>query len=141
MCFFQTLPRLLDAPSIESVNATIVSCGARHSSIITGIYHVDFYCLQFASLLQVRPFCNSLLVTYCSYFIALYVPESGEFLNIISVIRRSIIPVRKCCKLDRTRCSAPLLSTRNFLRICLYVLTTSVAFISCSELVTLCETK
>ncbi|KNA17514.1 hypothetical protein SOVF_079260 isoform B [Spinacia oleracea] len=32
----ETLPRLLDAPSIESVNATIVSCGARHSSIITG---------------------------------------------------------------------------------------------------------
>ncbi|XP_021757263.1 ultraviolet-B receptor UVR8-like isoform X2 [Chenopodium quinoa] len=31
----ETLPRLLDAPSIESVNAKIVSCGARHSAIVT----------------------------------------------------------------------------------------------------------
>lgn len=31
----ETLPRLLDAPSIESINATIVSCGARHSAIVT----------------------------------------------------------------------------------------------------------
>lgn len=31
----ETLPRLLDAPSIEDVNAKIVSCGARHSAIVT----------------------------------------------------------------------------------------------------------
>lgn len=33
----QTLPRLLDAPSLESKHAKIVSCGARHSTILTGI--------------------------------------------------------------------------------------------------------
>ncbi|CAO2817130.1 unnamed protein product [Amaranthus hypochondriacus] len=31
----ETLPRLLDAPSIENVNAVIVSCGARHSAVVT----------------------------------------------------------------------------------------------------------
>ncbi|KAL9226627.1 hypothetical protein vseg_002416 [Gypsophila vaccaria] len=31
----ETLPRLLDAPSIENVHAKIVSCGARHSAIVT----------------------------------------------------------------------------------------------------------
>ncbi|KAH9625958.1 hypothetical protein KSS87_021872 [Heliosperma pusillum] len=31
----ETLPRLLDAPSIENVNAKIISCGARHSAIVT----------------------------------------------------------------------------------------------------------
>lgn len=34
--FLQTLPRLLDAPSVENVNAKVVSCGARHSAIVTG---------------------------------------------------------------------------------------------------------
>lgn len=33
----QTLPRLLDAPSLENVHAKIVSCGARHSAVITGM--------------------------------------------------------------------------------------------------------
>ncbi|OVA15573.1 Regulator of chromosome condensation [Macleaya cordata] len=31
----ETLPRLLDAPSIENEHAKLVSCGARHSAIIT----------------------------------------------------------------------------------------------------------
>ncbi|XP_038890558.1 ultraviolet-B receptor UVR8 isoform X3 [Benincasa hispida] len=31
----ETLPRLLDAPSVENVNAKIVSCGARHSAIVS----------------------------------------------------------------------------------------------------------
>ncbi|XP_004307465.1 PREDICTED: ultraviolet-B receptor UVR8 [Fragaria vesca subsp. vesca] len=31
----ETIPRLLDAPVLENVNAKIVSCGARHSCIIT----------------------------------------------------------------------------------------------------------
>ncbi|KAM7270892.1 hypothetical protein ACFE04_030106 [Oxalis oulophora] len=31
----ETLPRLIDAPSLEDVNAKVVSCGARHSAIIT----------------------------------------------------------------------------------------------------------
>ncbi|XP_028552028.1 RCC1 domain-containing protein 1 isoform X1 [Dendrobium catenatum] len=31
----ETLPKLLDAPSLESMNAKIVSCGARHSAIVT----------------------------------------------------------------------------------------------------------
>lgn len=32
----QTIPRLLDAPSLENVHAKLVSCGARHSAVITG---------------------------------------------------------------------------------------------------------
>lgn len=32
----QTLPRLLDSPSLESKHAKIASCGARHSVIVTG---------------------------------------------------------------------------------------------------------
>lgn len=32
----QTLPRLLDAPSLENMHAKFVSCGARHSALITG---------------------------------------------------------------------------------------------------------
>ncbi|XP_043814503.1 ultraviolet-B receptor UVR8 isoform X3 [Manihot esculenta] len=31
----ETTPRLLDAPSLEDVNAKIVSCGARHTAIVT----------------------------------------------------------------------------------------------------------
>ncbi|GAA0176127.1 guanyl-nucleotide exchange factor [Lithospermum erythrorhizon] len=31
----EILPRLLDAPSLENVNARTVSCGARHSAVIT----------------------------------------------------------------------------------------------------------
>lgn len=31
----ETLPRLLDAPSVENVNAKVVSCGARHSAIVS----------------------------------------------------------------------------------------------------------
>ncbi|KAK9913604.1 hypothetical protein M0R45_037415 [Rubus argutus] len=31
----ETIPRLLDAPILENANARIVSCGARHSAIIT----------------------------------------------------------------------------------------------------------
>ncbi|VFQ80398.1 unnamed protein product [Cuscuta campestris] len=31
----ETLPRLIDAPSLENVNAKVVSCGARHSAIVT----------------------------------------------------------------------------------------------------------
>ncbi|XP_044508522.1 ultraviolet-B receptor UVR8-like isoform X2 [Mangifera indica] len=32
----ETLPRLLDAPSLKNFHAKIVSCGARHSAMITG---------------------------------------------------------------------------------------------------------
>lgn len=32
----QILPRLLDSPSLESKHAKMVSCGARHSAIVTG---------------------------------------------------------------------------------------------------------
>ncbi|CAI0443332.1 unnamed protein product [Linum tenue] len=32
----ETLPRLLDAPSLENESARMVSCGARHSAIVTG---------------------------------------------------------------------------------------------------------
>jgi hypothetical protein len=32
----QTLPKLVDATSLENKNARSVSCGARHSAIITG---------------------------------------------------------------------------------------------------------
>ncbi|XP_057979918.1 ultraviolet-B receptor UVR8 isoform X2 [Malania oleifera] len=32
----ETLPRLLDAPSLENKHAKTVSCGARHSAVITG---------------------------------------------------------------------------------------------------------
>ncbi|KAK6270757.1 hypothetical protein POUND7_007855 [Theobroma cacao] len=31
----ETLPRLLDAPSLENTHAKVVSCGARHSAVIT----------------------------------------------------------------------------------------------------------
>ncbi|XP_015876568.2 ultraviolet-B receptor UVR8 isoform X1 [Ziziphus jujuba] len=31
----ETLPRLLDSPSLENMHAKIISCGARHSAIIT----------------------------------------------------------------------------------------------------------
>ncbi|KAM7499303.1 hypothetical protein LguiA_023717 [Lonicera macranthoides] len=31
----ETLPRLLDAPSLENVHVKIVSCGARHSAVVT----------------------------------------------------------------------------------------------------------
>ncbi|KAL3719213.1 hypothetical protein ACJRO7_004210 [Eucalyptus globulus] len=31
----ETLPRLLDAPSLENINAKAVSCGARHTALIT----------------------------------------------------------------------------------------------------------
>ncbi|CAK9134824.1 unnamed protein product [Ilex paraguariensis] len=31
----ETLPRLLDAPSLENMHAKIVACGARHSTIVT----------------------------------------------------------------------------------------------------------
>lgn len=34
----QTLPRLLDAPSLENVHAKRVSCGARHTAVITGMH-------------------------------------------------------------------------------------------------------
>lgn len=34
---YQTLPRLLDASSLENMNAKSVSCGARHSALITGM--------------------------------------------------------------------------------------------------------
>lgn len=33
----QTLPRLLDAPGQENMHAKILSCGARHSALITGM--------------------------------------------------------------------------------------------------------
>ncbi|KAL8161073.1 hypothetical protein V2J09_012562 [Rumex salicifolius] len=36
----ETYPRLLDAPSVENVNAKIISCGARHSAIVTDIGEV-----------------------------------------------------------------------------------------------------
>jgi len=32
----QSIPRLLDAPCLESKQAKMVSCGARHSAILTG---------------------------------------------------------------------------------------------------------
>ncbi|XP_011085016.1 ultraviolet-B receptor UVR8 isoform X1 [Sesamum indicum] len=31
----ETLPRLLDAPSLENVHAKVVSCGARHTAVVT----------------------------------------------------------------------------------------------------------
>ena len=33
----QTLPRLLDSPSLENIHAKVISCGARHSAIIAGM--------------------------------------------------------------------------------------------------------
>lgn len=33
----QTLPRLLDCPSLENVNVKTVSCGARHTALVTGM--------------------------------------------------------------------------------------------------------
>lgn len=33
----QDLPRLLDAPSLKSKHAKLVSCGARHSAVLTGM--------------------------------------------------------------------------------------------------------
>lgn len=36
----QTLPRLLDSPSLENMHAKIISCGARHSAIITGMSYL-----------------------------------------------------------------------------------------------------
>ena len=41
--FIQTLPRLLDAASVENVNAKVVSCGARHSAIVTGTSLFTWY--------------------------------------------------------------------------------------------------
>ncbi|XP_010321436.1 ultraviolet-B receptor UVR8 isoform X2 [Solanum lycopersicum] len=32
----ETLPRLLDAPSLENMHVKVVSCGARHTAVITG---------------------------------------------------------------------------------------------------------
>ena len=39
-CFIsmQTVPKLVDATSLENKNARSVSCGARHSAIITGSF-------------------------------------------------------------------------------------------------------
>ncbi|KAG5607502.1 hypothetical protein H5410_028994 [Solanum commersonii] len=31
-----TLPRLLDAPSLENMHVKVVSCGARHTAVVTG---------------------------------------------------------------------------------------------------------
>jgi uncharacterized protein CbrC (UPF0167 family) len=36
--FMQTVPKLVDASSLENKNARAVSCGARHSAIITGTF-------------------------------------------------------------------------------------------------------
>jgi hypothetical protein len=36
----QTLPRLLEAPSLENIHAKTVSCGARHSAIISGLWTI-----------------------------------------------------------------------------------------------------
>ena len=33
----ETIPRLLEAPSLENLHAKIVSCGARHSALTTGM--------------------------------------------------------------------------------------------------------
>lgn len=33
----QTLPRLLDCPSLENVNVKTISCGARHTALVTGM--------------------------------------------------------------------------------------------------------
>lgn len=43
----QTIPRLLDATSLENVHAKLVSCGARHSAVITGtvIKHFAVNCI------------------------------------------------------------------------------------------------
>ncbi|RRT49280.1 hypothetical protein B296_00015812 [Ensete ventricosum] len=35
--WLQTLPKLLDAPCLENKNAKLISCGARHSAMLTGI--------------------------------------------------------------------------------------------------------
>ncbi|XP_055811129.1 ultraviolet-B receptor UVR8 isoform X2 [Solanum dulcamara] len=32
----ETLPRLLDAPSLENMHVKVVSCGARHTAVVTG---------------------------------------------------------------------------------------------------------
>lgn len=39
---FQTVPRSLDAPILENVIAKLVSCGARHSAIQTGITKIIY---------------------------------------------------------------------------------------------------
>ena len=39
--FLQIYPKLLGAPCLENKNAKIVSCGARHSAIITGSIAVN----------------------------------------------------------------------------------------------------
>lgn len=35
--FKQTLPRLVDSPSLENIHAKNISCGARHTALVTGI--------------------------------------------------------------------------------------------------------
>lgn len=37
---YQTLPRLLDAPSLENMHVKVVSCGARHTAVITGMTRI-----------------------------------------------------------------------------------------------------
>lgn len=39
---YQTLPRLLDAPSLENMHVKVVSCGARHTAVVTGTARIDF---------------------------------------------------------------------------------------------------
>lgn len=40
---FQDLPRLLDAPNLKSKHAKVVSCGARHSAVLTGVISFAIY--------------------------------------------------------------------------------------------------
>jgi len=37
LIFKQTIPRLVDSPSLENVHAKNISCGARHTALVTGI--------------------------------------------------------------------------------------------------------
>lgn len=36
----QTLPRLLDAPNLENMHVKVVSCGARHTAVVTGMTRI-----------------------------------------------------------------------------------------------------
>lgn len=39
----QTVPKLLETPILESKRAKVVSCGARHSAVLTGMNLSQYY--------------------------------------------------------------------------------------------------
>eukprot|EP00268_Persea_americana_P023438 TRINITY_DN2303_c0_g1_i16.p1 TRINITY_DN2303_c0_g1~~TRINITY_DN2303_c0_g1_i16.p1 ORF type:complete len:465 (+),score=105.36 TRINITY_DN2303_c0_g1_i16:253-1647(+) len=65
----ETLPRLLDAPCLENKRATIVSCGARHSAIVTGMQsnHLNKFSDNF----------HSIIIHYQLLFIVLLYSQSA----------------------------------------------------------------